>query len=121
MEKQAARLEATPDYVARLLASARQPQPDETIYIVAQGTMDRVLAARWHWTLRGNSTSKTTALSPAIGAIYKDYSHAPEIIAQLLADDPGVSVIVDPELYEPVRQHLILKGLEGRLIRLAGF
>ena len=121
MEKQAARLEATPDYVARLLASARQPQPDETIYIVAQGTMDRVLAARWHWTLRGNSTSKTTALSPAIGAIYKDYSHAPEIIAQLLADDPTVSVIVDPELYEPVRQHLILKGLEGRLIRLAGF
>jgi hypothetical protein len=60
-------------------------------------------------------------LSPAIGAIYKDYSHAPEIIAQLLADDPAVSVIVDPELYEPVRQHLILKGLEGRLIRLAGF
>ncbi|WP_043429894.1 hypothetical protein [Arthrobacter sp. FB24] len=121
MEKQAARLQATPEYVARLLTSARQPQPEETIYVVAQGTMDRVLAARWHWTLRGNSTSKTTALSPAIGEIYKDYSRAPDIIARLLAEDPTVSVIVDPELYDTVRQHLILKGLEGRLIRLAGF
>lgn len=119
MEKQTTRLKATPDYVARLLISARQPQPDESVYIVAQGTVDRVLAARWHWTMRGNSTSKTTALSPLIGEIYKDYSRAPEIIAQLLAENPGVSVIVDPELYEPVRQRLAEQGLEGRLLRLA--
>jgi hypothetical protein len=118
MEKQAARLKATPDYVARLLASAHQPQPEDSIYIVAQGTVDRVLAARWHWTMRGRSTSKTTALSPAIGEIYKDYSRAPEIIARLLEQDPAVTVIVDPELYEPVRQRLAEQGLEGRLLRL---
>lgn len=117
--KQAARLKATPDYVARLLTSAHQPQPEDSIYIVTQGTMDRVLAARWHWRMRGHSTSKTTALSPAIGEIYKDYSRAPEIIARLLAEDPAVSVIVDPELYEPVRQRLAEQGLEGRLLRLA--
>ncbi|MDQ0075261.1 DUF6541 family protein [Arthrobacter oryzae] len=120
MEKQAARLKTTPDYVARLLTSAHQTQPEDSIYVVAQGTMDRVLAARWHWSMRGNSTSKTTALSPAIGEIYRDYSRAPEIIAQLLAEDPAASVIVDPELYEPVRQRLAEEGLEGRLLRLAG-
>ncbi|QCO99149.1 hypothetical protein FCN77_17390 [Arthrobacter sp. 24S4-2] len=118
MEKQAARLKAAPEYVARLLAAARQPQPEDSVYIVAQGTMDRVLAARWHWTMRGRSTSKTTALSPAIGEIYKNYSRAPEIIARLLAEDPALTVIVDPELYEPVRQRLAEQGLEGRLLRL---
>ncbi|MBT2531851.1 hypothetical protein J7E83_06885 [Arthrobacter sp. ISL-48] len=119
MEEQTARLKVTPDYVARLLVSAVQPQPAETVYIAAPSTIDAVLAARWQWGMRGRSSLKTTGLSPLLAEIIDDYNHAPEFIAQILTEDPTMSVIVDPELYETVRRHLVTLGLEGRLLKLA--
>jgi hypothetical protein len=119
MEKQSSQLETTPDFVTRLLISARQPQPKESVYIVAPSRIDTVLAARWHWSMLGRSTSKTTMLSPLIEGIMTDYNHAPEYIAQLLQADPAMSVIVDPELYDTVRGHLKTLGFEDRVLRLA--
>lgn len=119
METQSTQLETTPDYVTRLLISARQPQPEESVYIVAPSRIDTVLAARWHWSMLGKSSSKATMLSPVIGGIMTDYNHAPERIAGMLKENPALSVIIDPELYERVRQHLEQQGLDGRLLRLA--
>ena len=119
MEEQSARLKVTPDYINRLLISAVQPQPEETVYIAAPSTIDAVLAARWHWSMRGMSSLKTTALSPLLTDIIDDYDSAPEFIAQILTEDPTMSVIVDPELYDIVRRHLVTLGLEGRLLKLA--
>lgn len=118
MEEQTARLKVTPDYVRRLLVSAVQPQPEETVYIAAPSTVDAVLAARWHWSMRGKSSLKTTALSPLLTDTIEDYNRAPEFIAQIITEDPAMSVIVDPELYEIVRRHLVTLGLEGRLLKL---
>lgn len=119
MEAQSARLESTPDYVSRLLISARQPQPKESVYIVAPSRIDTVLAARWHWSMLGSSSSKATILSPVIGDIMTDYNHAPERIAGMLEEHPALTVIIDPELYERVRYHLAQQGMDGRLLRLA--
>jgi hypothetical protein len=118
MENQSAQLQTTPDFVTRLLSSARQKQPDESVYIAAPGTIDTLLAARWQWGMLGKSTSKTTMLSPFIDDIMTDYEQAPEHIATLLQANPGTSVIVDPELYEDVSSHLETLGLGARLLKL---
>jgi hypothetical protein len=119
MEAQSARLRSTPDYVSRLLISVRQPQPEESIYIVAPSRIDTVLAARWHWSMLGRSSSKATMLSPVVESIMTDYNHAPEHLAQLLKEEPAMSVIVDPELYNSVHAYLETLGMENRVLKLA--
>jgi hypothetical protein len=68
--------------------------------------------------MRAASSSATTDLSFEIVDIAKDYGRAPEVIGRILADNPGISVIVDPELFDPVHQYLLGRGLADRLIRL---
>ncbi|MDJ0351163.1 hypothetical protein QMG72_00340 [Pseudarthrobacter sp. PH31-O2] len=118
MARQEARIESTPPYVARMLKSANQPQPASTVYIPAPNTIDPILAARWQWGMRGNSTSTTTALSWPLAGIAKDYNRAPALVAQMLTDNPRMSALVDPEIYSSVREHLVPLGLDPRLILL---
>ncbi|WAH96524.1 hypothetical protein [Arthrobacter sp. MMS18-M83] len=120
MSNQQARLQSTPAFVPRLLQSARQPQPASTVYIPGPGTVDPILAARWQWGMRGMSSSRTTDLSFDLVDIVKDYDKAPEIIGRILAHDPALYAIVDPELFEPVHQYLLSlgPGVADRLIRL---
>lgn len=119
LSSQAAHLKATPAYVYRLLQSARQPQPASTLYISGPGTVDPVLAARWHWGMRGMSSSATTKLSFDVLDISKDYSRSPEVVSRILKEHPALSVIVDPELFDPVHEYLLVHGGADRLIRLA--
>ncbi|MCX2746512.1 hypothetical protein OOZ51_01620 [Arthrobacter sp. MI7-26] len=118
MSGQQGRLQSTPAFVPRLLQSARQPQPESTIYIPGPGTVDPILAARWQWGMRGKSSSATTDLSFDIVSIVKDYNQAPEVIGKVLTQNPTLYAIVDPELFEPVHQYLMDLGVADRLIRL---
>lgn len=118
MTVQKSLLASVPAYVPRLLKSSTQQQPQSTIYIPAPGTMDPVLAARWHWGLRAQSSSTTTNLGWLVYEITKDYARAPEVIARILTENPDMSVIVDPELYGTVHPRLSPLGLDSRLIRL---
>lgn len=120
MSNQQARLQSTPAFVSRLLQSARQPQPASTVYIPGPGTVDPILAARWQWGMRGMSSSKTTDLSFDLVDIVKDYNKAPEIIGRVLTENPTLHAIVDPELFEPVHQYLLVRDprVADRLIRL---
>jgi hypothetical protein len=118
MTAQKALLASIPVYVPRLLQSSTQQQPASTVYIPGPGTMDPVLAARWQWGLRAQSSSTTTNLGWLVYEISKDYARAPEVIARILTENPNMFAIVDPELYGPVQAHLSTLGLDSRLIRL---
>jgi hypothetical protein len=118
MTVQKALLASVPTYVPRLLQSSTQQQPASTVYIPGPGTMDPVLAARWQWGLRAQSSSTTTNLGWLVYEISKDYARAPEVIARILTENPNMFAIVDPELYGPVQAHLSTLGLDSRLIRL---
>jgi hypothetical protein len=118
MAAQQVRMTITGGFISRLLRSANQPQPESTVYISGPNGLDPVLAARWQWGMRAASSSATTDLSFEIVDIAKDYGRAPEVIGRILADNPGISVIVDPELFDPVHQYLLGRGLADRLIRL---
>lgn len=112
---QAAHLKSTPAYVDRLIASARDPESPLTVYVPAEGTVDPVLAARWHWGMRGIASLTTTDLSFQLVKIAKDYSEAPRVISSILAGHPSITAIVDPELYPEVHSYLLEHGDASRV------
>lgn len=112
---QASHIKSTPAYVHRLIESARDPQAATTIYVPAAGTVDPVLAARWHWAMRAMASSTTTDLSYQILDISKDYTQAPRVIAQILAENPSTTALVDPELFPQVNEYLLAHGDASRL------
>ena len=118
MADQETRMAITGGFISRLLQSANQPQPASTVYVPGPHGLNPVLAARWQWGMRASSSSATTDLSYKIVGIGEDYGRAPEVIGMILAENPAMSVIVDPELFDPVHQYLLGRGLADRLIRL---
>ena len=112
---QAAHIKSTPAYVHRLIQSARDPESASTIYVPAPGTIDPVLAARWHWGMRAMASSTTTDISFQVVDIAKDYTQAPKVIARILEEHPEMTAIVDPELYPQVHEYLVAHGDASRL------
>lgn len=115
LASQASHIKSTPAYVHRLIQSARVPQAASTIYVPAAGTLDPVLAARWHWGMRAMASSTTTDLSFQVLDIAKDYSQAPQMIARILAENPSMTAVVDPELFPQVKDYLLAHGDASRL------
>ena len=115
LASQAAHIKSTPAYVHRLIESARDPESPSTIYIPAAGTVDPVLAARWHWGMRAAASSTTTDISFQVVDIAKDYTQAPQVIARILEEHPSMTAIVDPELFPQVHGFLLEHGDASRL------
>ena len=115
LASQAAHIKSTPAYVHRLIESARDPESPSTIYIPAAGTVDPVLAARWHWGMRAAASSTTTDISFQVVDIAKDYTQAPQVIARILEEHPSMTAIVDPELFPQVHEYLLEHGDASRL------
>ena len=115
LASQATHIKSTPAYVHRLIESARDPGTLPTIYVPAAGTVDPVLAARWHWGMRAMASSTTTDLSFQIVDIAKDYSQAPKVIARILEENRSMTAIVDPELFPQVHEYLVAHGDASRL------
>jgi len=115
LASQAAHIKSTPAYVHRLIDSARDPESPSTIYIPAAGTVDPVLAARWHWGMRAAASSTTTDISFQVVDIAKDYTQAPQVIARILEEHPSMTAIVDPELFPQVHEYLLEHGDASRL------
>lgn len=118
LASQAAHIKSTPAYVHRLIESARDPQSPSTIYIPAAGTVDPVLAARWHWGMRAMASSTTTDISFRVVDIAKDYTQAPQVIARILEEHPSMTAIVDQELFPQVHDYLLQHGDASRLTPL---
>ncbi|HJW00481.1 MAG TPA: hypothetical protein VJ617_15425 [Arthrobacter sp.] len=115
LASQAAHITSTPAYVHRLIQSARDPESASTIYVPAPGTVDPVLAARWHWGMRAMASSTTTDISFLVVDIAKDYTQAPQVITRILEEHPEMTAIVDPELYPQVHEYLLAHGDATRL------
>lgn len=115
LASQAAHIKSTPAYVHRLIESARDPESPSTIYIPAAGTVDPVLAARWHWGMRAAASSTTTDISFQVVDIAKDYAQAPQVIARILEEHPSMTAIVDPELFPQVHEFLLEHGDASRV------
>lgn len=117
LASQAEHLKSTPAYAGRLIASARARAPESplTVYVPAEGTVDPVLAARWHWGMRGIASSITTNLSFQLVEIAKDYTQAPRVISLILAEHPAMNAVVDPELYPAVHAYLLEHGDASRV------
>lgn len=115
LASQAAHIKSTPAYVHRLIESARDPESPSTIYIPAAGTVDPVLAARWHWGMRAAASSTTTDISFQVVDIAKDYTQAPQVIARILEEHPSMTAIVDPELFPQVHEFLLEHGDASRV------
>lgn len=115
LASQAAHIKSTPAYVHRLIESARDPESPSTIYIPAAGTVDPVLAARWHWGMRAAASSTTTDISFQVVDIAKDYTQAPRVIARILEEHPSMTAIVDPELFPQVHEFLLEHGDASRV------
>lgn len=115
LASQAAHIKSTPAYVHRLIESARDPESPSTIYIPAAGTVDPVLAARWHWGMRAAASSTTTDISFQVVDIAKDYTQAPRVIARILEEHPSMTAIVDPDLFPQVHEFLLEHGDASRV------
>lgn len=115
LASQAAHIKSTPAYVHRLIESARDPESPSTIYIPAAGTVDPVLAARWHWGMRAAASSTTTDISFQVVDIAKDYTQAPRVIARILEEHSSMTAIVDPELFPQVHEFLLEHGDASRV------
>jgi hypothetical protein len=109
-------LEATPGYVTRLLASAKMPQPEDTVYVASSPSVDPILAARWQWAMRAAATQKTTDMSSYLGRLRKVPSEDSSVILELLLANDGTTVLVDAEVYPELKTYLDDRGLGGRVL-----
>ncbi len=113
---QSERLTQTPASVRYLLDSGRLGQAHESIYLPADNGLDPILASRWELGLSGAATSKNMELTGLLAELSRDYGKAPEVAAGILRTNPGLSVIVDPEIYGAVQSHLAGTPLTARVI-----
>lgn len=109
-------LEATPAQVTRLLASAKMPQPEDTVYVASSTSVDPILAARWQWAMRAAATQKTTDMSSYLGRLRKVPSEDAAVILELLQANDGTTVLVDAEVYPEIKNYLEERGLGGRVL-----
>lgn len=109
-------LEITPGHVTRLLASAKMPQPEDTVYVASSTSIDPILAARWQWGMRAAATQKTTDMSSYLGRLRKVPSEDAGVILELLQANDGTTALVDAEVYPEIKNYLDEKGLGGRVL-----
>jgi hypothetical protein len=116
MLQQRKHIEATPEYVGRLLDSAKMVQPEDTVYIASSKSIDPILAARWQWGMRAAATQKTTDMSSYLARLRKGTSEDASVIGELLRANEATTVLVDVEQYPELKVFMDAQGLGGRII-----